>query len=326
MNKKITGLRFITLTMALSALPVAHAAAAFPDKPVTIVVAFAPGGNVDSTARALAPSLAKTLGQPVVIDNRAGAGGTIGSNIVARAQPDGYTLMLGSTATNATAPAFMKANYDPVKSFTAIGGISTTPSVVVISPAMNVATYKELVATSKSRANGLNMGSPGTGSLNHLTTELLKQKTGLSAIHVPYKGAGPALTDLMGNQLDALVDQLSSSAPFIDSGKLRAVAQTGATRSPLLPDVPTLREQGVQDVDVAVYTGLFAPAGLAPEAQDVLVKALKVALEDKDFLARLKAQGSEPLQMSQSEFATYVADEAKRWRDVIETSGVAAQN
>ncbi len=326
MIKNTISLRFLAIALAVSVLPATHAVAAYPEKPVTIVVAFAPGGNVDATARALAPSLAKTLGQPVVIDNRAGAGGTIGSSMVARAKPDGYTLMVGSTATNATAPAFMKATYDPVTSFTAIGGISTTPSVVVISPAMNASTYQELVATSKLRTGGLNMGSPGTGSLNHLTTELLKQKTGLNAIHVPYKGAGPALTDLMGSQLDAMVDQISSSAPFLDSGKLRAVAQTGATRSPLLPNVPTLREQGVQDVDVAVYTGLFAPADLPAETRDVLVRALKIALEDEDFLTRLKAQGSEPLRMSQPEFSSYVADEAKRWRDVIETSGIAAQN
>jgi len=326
MQKKMQPLRHIAGAFALTLLPATYAAAAYPERPITIVVAFAPGGNVDATARALAPSLARALGQSVVIDNRAGAGGTIGSNLVARAQPDGYTLMVGSTATNATAPAFMKASYDPVSSFTPIGGISTTPSVVVISPALNVSTYKDLVAASKSRANGLNMGSPGTGSLNHLTTELLKQKTGLNAIHIPYKGAGPALTDLMGNQLDAMVDQLSSSAPFLDSGKLRAVAQTGATRSALLPDVPTLREQGIKDVDVQVYTGLFAPAGVPTDVREALVKALAQAMQDKEFLNRLKTQGSDPLQLSQSEFAAYVASEAKRWRDVIETSGIAAQN
>lgn len=317
-------------TLAAGTLLAAFAApgaaqAAYPDKPITIVVAFAPGGNVDATARALAPALGKLLGTSIVIENKAGAGGTIGSGFVARSQPDGYTLMVGSTATNATAPALIKANYDPVKSFTHIGAISSTPSVVVVGTASPAHTYAELVKLSQSRATGLNMGSPGTGSLNHLTTELLKEKTGLKATHVPYKGAGPALTDLMGGQLDAMVDQLSSSSPFIASGRLRAVAQTGATRSALLPDVPTLHEQGVQGVDVAVYTGLWGPAGLPADVQAKLVGALQQAMKDPEFLARLKAQGSEPLLMTQPQFADYVAAEAKRWREVIEKTGLAGK-
>jgi tripartite-type tricarboxylate transporter receptor subunit TctC len=169
------------------------------------------------------------------------------------------------------------------------------------------------------------LGSPGTGSLNHLTTELLKEKTGLKATHVPYKGAGPALTDLMGGQLDAMVDQLSSSSPFIASGRLRAVAQTGATRSAMLPDVPTLHEQGVQGVDVAVYTGLWGPAGMPADVQAKLVGALQQAMKDPEFLARLKAQGSEPLLMTQAQFEDYVSAEAKRWREVIEKSGLAGK-
>jgi len=320
----IRAARRLAAGLLLSALAAAPALAAYPDKPVTVIVAFAPGGNVDATARAIGPALSRVLGQPVVIDNRGGAGGTIGSGLVARAAPDGYTLMVGSTATNATAPAFVKSvSYDPVKSFTAIGGISTTPSVLVVAPNTAARNYAELVKESQGRASGLNMGSPGTGSLNHLTTELLKQKTGLNATHVPYKGAGPALTDLMGNQLDAMVDQLSSSAPFIESGRLRAIAQTGATRSPLLPDVPTLREQGVEGVDVAVYTGLFAPAGLPAEVKDKLVQALHEALRDPDVQQRLQAQGSEPMQLSQPEFEQFVASEAARWRDVVQTAGIS---
>lgn len=310
------------LAIGLAAAPVL---AAYPDKPITLVVAFAPGGNVDATARAIAPALSQVLGQPVVVDNRAGAGGTIGSNLVARAAPDGYTLMVGSTATNATAPAFLKTSYDPVKSFTPIGGISVTPSVIVVSPDIQAEDYRALVQTSKSRANSLNVGSPGTGSLNHLTMELLKQKTGLNAAHIPYRGAGPALTDLMGGQLDALVDQLSSSAPFISSGRLRAIAQTGSERSPLLPDVPTLREQGIEEVDVAVYTGLFAPAGIPEAVKDKLVHALRSALEDANVRQRLQTQGSEAMTMSQPEFAQFVATEAERWRNVVQSAGITPE-
>lgn len=301
-------------------------AAGYPDKPITIVVAFAPGGNVDATARALGPALSQALGQPVVIDNRGGGGGTIGSTLVARAKADGYTLMVGSTATNATAPALIKsATYDPVKSFTILGGISTTPSVIVVAPKTTATSYKQLVEQSQAQANGFSMGSPGTGSLNHLTTELLKQKTGLRATHIPYKGAGPALTDLLGSQLDAMVDQLSSSAPFLKDGRLRAVAQTGAKRSPMLPDVPTLREQGVEGVDVAVYTGLFAPAGLPADVEAKLVAALRTALQDPDVQKRLALQGSERLDMDQAQFARYVTEEAKRWSGVIRSAGITPE-
>ncbi|GAD22430.1 tripartite tricarboxylate transporter substrate binding protein [Acidovorax sp. MR-S7] len=316
--------RSLAVLAATALLAGTASAAGYPERPITIVVAFAPGGNVDATARAIGPALSKALGQPVVIDNRAGGGGTIGSTLVARAKPDGYTLMVGSTATNATAPAMLKAAaYDPVKSFTAIGGISTTPSVVVVAPKTTARTYQQLVEQSRAQPQGFSMGSPGTGSLNHLTTELLKQKTGLKATHIPYKGAGPALSDLLGSQLDAMVDQLSSSAPFIKDGRLRAVAQTGAQRSPVLPDVPTLREQGVEGVDVAVYTGLFAPAGLPRDVEQKLVKALGEALQDADVQQRLAAQGSERIAMDQPAFARYVADEARRWSEVIRTAGIA---
>ncbi len=311
--------------LAAALAPGLAAAGDYPSRPITVIVPFAPGGNVDATARALGPVLAKQLGQAVVIDNRAGAGGTIGSALVARSAADGYTLMVGSTATNATAPAFMNASYDPVKDFTSLGALSVTPSVIVVATNNPARNYSELLALSRARATGLNMGSPGTGSLNHLTTELLEQKTGLQATHIPYKGAGPALTDLIGGQLDAMVDQLSSSSPLISAGRLRAIAQTGAARSPLLPDVPTLREQQVHDVDVAVYTGLFAPAKLPEDVQATLVQALQRAVQSPEFLERLKAQGSEPLPMTQAEFAAFVAEEAARWRGVIESTGLAGK-
>lgn len=311
------------LTAAM--LPGLSQASDYPTRPITLIVPFAPGGNVDANARALGPLLAKQLGQPVVIENRAGAGGTIGSTLVARAPADGYTLMVGSSGSHATAPAFMNASYDPAKDFTALGGISVTPSVIVVPTASPAKTYAELIALSRTQASGLNMGSPGTGSLNHLTTELLKQKTGLNATHIPYKGAGPALTDLMGGQLDAMVDQLSSSSPLIASGRLRAIAQTGTARSPLLPDVPTLREQQVQDADVTVYTGLFAPAGLPDSVKTKLVDALQQALQNPEFQERLKAMGSEPMTMTQPEFADFSASEAKRWRDVIVSTGLAGK-
>lgn len=301
--------------------------AAFPEKPVTVVVTFAPGGNVDATARALAPALSRALGQPVVVENRAGGGGTIGAAHVARARPDGYTLMLGSTATNATGPALVRtAGYDGVKSFTIVGGVSITPSVVVVTPTLPATSYRQLLELSKRRAQGVSAGSPGTGSLNHLTLEVLKIKTGLNATHVPYRGAGPALADLAGGQIDAMVDQLSSSLQLVRDGRLRAIAQTGARRSRVLPDVPTLREQGINGVDVAVYTGFFAPAGLPRDVQDTLWRALRTALDDTAVQQRLTEQGSERIDGEPSAFARHVEEEARYWSELIRNAGITAEN
>jgi tripartite-type tricarboxylate transporter receptor subunit TctC len=312
--------RSLTVLAATALLAGAANAQSYPDRPVTIVVAFAPGGNVDATARAIGPALSKALGQPVVIDNRAGGGGTIGSTLVARAKPDGYTLMVGSTATNATAPAMIKtAAYDPVKSFTVIGGISTTPSVVVVAPKTTARTYQQLVEQSRAQPQGFSMGSPGTGSLNHLTTELLKQKTGLNATHIPYKGAGPALSDLLGSQLDAMVDQLSSSAPFIKDGRLRAIAQTGAQRSPVLPDVPTLAEAGVQGAEVYSWQGLAAPKGLPPDVKAKLGQAAVDAIRDPAIAKRFTDQGLEIVGSTPAEFTAFQARENTRWKNLIQT-------
>ncbi|NYT22225.1 tripartite tricarboxylate transporter substrate binding protein [Alcaligenaceae bacterium] len=319
--------RLLGAALAIAAVPLSAPALAsdYPNKPITIVVPFAPGGNVDLTARALGHVMSAKLGQTIVVENRSGAGGTIGSAYVARAEADGYTLMVGSTATNATAPALVKTSYHPVDSFTILGGITTTPSVIVVPVASTVGNYKELLAAGAASGDGLNMGSPGTGSLNHLTTEVLKQKTGLNATHIPYKGSGPALSDLMGSQLDALVDQLSSSISLIQSGKLRAIAQTGTSRSPLLPDVPTMDEQGIKDINIAVYTALFAPRGIPGDVETKLVNALHEALKDPELQQRFEQQGSEVIDAGQAEFAAYVADEAGLWGSVIREIGLEAQ-
>jgi len=321
--------RLAPLALATAAALAASSALAadYPSRPITMVVAFAPGGNVDITARTLAPALSKALGQTVVVDNRAGGGGMIGASAVARATPDGYTLMLGSSGTNATVPAVNHSvSYDPIKSFTIIGGVSTTPSLLVVSTQVKASNFQELLKYSTTKPEGLSFGSPGVGSFNHLTLALVKQKAPLRVTHVPYKGAGQAMTDVMSGQIDGMFDQSSSSMPAVRDGRIKAIAQLSERRSPLLPDVPTLAEQGVPGVTAEVYTALFAPAGLPKDVEAKLVAALQSARQDPAVQERLHALGAEVVTMDQARFQAHATEEARRWRDLAKANHITAQD
>jgi tripartite-type tricarboxylate transporter receptor subunit TctC len=325
---RLSRARFGTAVMTLAALLAGPATADdYPSRPITMVVAFAPGGNVDITARTLAPALSKALGQTVLIDNRAGGGGMIGATATARSAPDGYTLMLGSSGTNATVPAINRnVAYDPIKSFTIIGGVSTTPSLLVVSQKVKASSFAELVKQSTTSTEGLSFGSPGVGSFNHLTLELVKQKSALRATHIPYKGAGQAMTDVISGQIDGMFDQSSSSMPVVRDGRIKAIAQLSERRSPLLPDVPTLAEQGVPGVTASVYTAVFAPAGLPKAIEVKLVAALQSARQDPAVRERLRTLGAEVLTLDQAGFQAYAAQEAQRWRDVAKANNITAQD
>lgn len=320
--------RFASLALALLAvLCVSPALAAdYPSRPITMIVAFASGGNVDITARTLAPALSKALGQTVIVDNRAGGGGMIGAASVARAVPDGYTLMLGSSGTNATVPAINhNVGYDPIKSFTIIGGVSTTPSLLVVSTKVKATNFQDLLKYSTSQPEGLSFGSPGMGSFNHLTLELVKQKAPLRVTHIPYKGAGQALTDVISGQIDGMFDQSSSSMGAVRDGRIKVIAQLSERRSPLLPDVPTLAEQGVAGVTAAVYTAVFAPAGLPKPIEAKLVAALQSARQDPAVQERLRALGAEVVTLDQAHFHLYATEEAQRWRDLAKVNNIHEQ-
>jgi len=292
----------------------------WPTRPVVVVAPFSPGGNVDITARLLAPLLSRELSQPVVVENRAGGAGMIGANAVARSAPDGYTLMLGTSGTNATVPAVNRnVPYHPVSSFTILGGITTTPSLLVLSLGIAADSFGELLKIAAERTDGVNIGSPGVGSFNHLVLELVRRRSGLKATHIPYKGGGQAIGDVVSGQLDGLLDQATSSMPFVRDGRIKVIAQLSKTRSVVLPDVPTLAEQGVDDIDTPVYTALFAPANLPRSIQNRLTSALTIAKQDRAVRERFHLLGSEMNDLPQAAFQEYAAQEFARWSDVVNT-------
>src|SRR5258706_13208666 len=258
-----TRIAFAGITLAFAATA---AAQTYPSKPVRLIVPFAAGGNVDITARQIAPGVSELLGQNVIVDNRVGAGGIIGAEAVAKSAPDGYTLMMGSNSTVSVAPSlYPKLSYHPVRDFAPISLVATTPFVLVVHPSVPAKTVKVLVSIAKSKPAKMTMASGGTGSSNQLVGELFQSLTGAKFTHVPYKGAGPAGVDLMAGQVDLLFDQLSSSVGPIKSGKIRALAVTSAARTGVFPDIPTMKEAGVADFEVTNITGVLAPAGTSAE-------------------------------------------------------------
>lgn len=299
----------------------------YPTKPITIVVPYVPGGNVDTTARRIGRAMGEALKQSVVVDNRAGAGGIIGAAYVAKARSDGYTLLLGSSATISTAPAvYPNVTYDPLRDFSAIAGINTVPMVLTVSKQLSdVSNFEQLVAASKKSGSGISLATSGSGSSNHLALELIKRQTGLVATHVPYKGGAPALTDLLGGQVDAQIDQLNSSLPYLRGGRIKAVAQLGGKRSVLLPDVPTLAEQGVKGFDAVTYTGLFAPAGVPREVQQKLATAVKAALKDPAVIKAFEDMGAERVSQSPEAFAAFVKSDTTKWRNTARDAAIKVE-
>jgi len=315
-------MRIVSLLAACAFWTLAQAQE-FPSHAVRIVVPWPPSGNVDITARTLQPALAETLGQQVLVENRAGAGGTIGSAYVAKSAPDGYTLLLGSTGTITSAPAvFRTIAYDPVKDFVAVGAIQWVPMVLTLAPKTPASTYQEFAALARARPGQVSVASAGNGSSNHLALELLMRQANLQLLHVPYKGSGPALTDLMGSQVAAMIDQLTASIGHIRDGKLRPLAVTSLRRSPLLPNVPTLDELGVKGYEASTFTGLFAPAGTPAASIDRLSAALKKALGSEAVRERYRSMGAEVVDMSAAQFADYVRSDLEKWRRVAREGNI----
>ena len=311
---------------ALACLPLAAAAQEFPSKPVRIIVPWPPSGNVDITARTIAPALSDALGQPVIVENRAGAGGTIGTAAVAKSAPDGYTLALGSSGTITNAPAVYKTiAYDPIRDFTAIGPIQSVPIVLTAAPKTPVTTYKEFVELIRTRNGQVSIASAGNGSSNHLAIELWMRQANLKLIHIPYKGSGPAITDLLGSQVDSMMDQLTASIGHIRDGRLKALAVTSKTRSPLLPNVPTLAELGVTGFDVSTWTGIFGPAGLPPAVVARLHSALRKAMSVEAVRERYRSMGVELMDMGQPEFIAYVRADYEKWRALAKEGNIVIE-
>jgi len=324
MTKKI--LTASLLAALLVGIVPGAAAQDFPSRPIRIVVPYPPGGNVDITARTVQAALGEALGQQVLVDNRPGAGGTTGSGQVAKSSPDGYTLLLGSSATISTAPAvYRNIAYDPLKDLTAIGPIQSTPMVITAALKTPVQSYAEFLAYVKTKGAPVSIASPGAGTSNHLALELWTRQAGISLLHVPYKGAGPAIADLLGGQVDAMIDQLSASIGHIRDGRFKALAVTSKSRSAQLPNVPTLHELGVTDFDVGTFTGIFGPAGIPAPVVAKLHAALRKALAIDSVRERYRSMGVEVMDMRQEEFAAYVKADVEKWRKVAREANIVVE-
>jgi len=298
----------------------------YPTKPVRMIVPFPPGGATDLLARVVGQKLGESLGHQVVIDNRPGAGGTIGSRLMLDAQPDGYTILMSSVSTHAIGPhLYAKPPYDPTTDFTAITEVSVTPTVLMVSATLPVGTLKEFIALAKARPGKLNYGSSGVGTQFHLSGELLKLLTGIDMAHIPYKGTALVYPDLFSGQVSMMFDTLSVAIPFIKAGRVKALGITGAIRSPALPDVPTIAEAGVAGFNADLWLGIWGPAKLPRDITDKLSSEIAKLLKLPDVRERLAAQGMEPVGNTPLEFAEFVRRENTQWSKVVKSAGVKAE-
>jgi tripartite-type tricarboxylate transporter receptor subunit TctC len=317
--------RMSTLLAVCGALAAAGPAVAqsYPTRPITLVVPFAPGGSASTAARSVADKMSETLGQQIVIDNRGGAGGTVATRAVAKAPPDGYTLLVVTSATVGTSPSlFQNLGYDPRKDFAPIGLIAATPNLIAVHPTFPARSLAELIKIGKEATTPIPYGSPGTGTLNHLTVELLAYRTGMKVAHVPYKGAGPALNDLLGGHINVLISAIPNAHSHIVAGTIHGLAVTGAKRSALIPDVPTFAEAGLPGYDVPLRWGLAAPAGTPRPIIDKLNAALNAALATDEVRQRLAIEGAEPQPTTPEEYAGIIDREVAMWSDLVKAAGI----
>ena len=313
------------VTAALCALPWSASAQRFPNKPVRIVVPYTAGGNLDFSARLFGQALAEELGQPFIIDNRPGANGNTGTEQVARAAPDGYTLAMVSAGTMTINPAlYRNMGFDPEKDLASISIVATGPLVLEVNNAMPFNSLPELIAYAKANPGKLNFASGGSGTLAHLTTELLKARAGIDIVHVPYKGTSLAVTDVMGGHVNAIFDTLSTAVPLIREGKLKAIAVTSAKRSVALPNVPTIAEAGLADYAAETWAGLVAPAGTPRDVIASLQAAVARIAAREQIQNKLASVGSEAVGGTPEQFAAAVRSERARWAEVVKVSGARA--
>ena len=305
-------------------LAVPAAAQTYPTRPVRIVVGFPPGGGVDINARLLAPRLSEYLGQPFVVENRPGAGTNIANELVAKAPPDGYTLLLNSSAVAINMSLYANLPYDSLRDFAPVSQFSESPNVLVVNPKLAVANVKDLVAMARASPGKLNYSSAGVGTTQHLAAELFKLRTKTSIAHIPYKGSAPSLTALIAGEVELSFANILAINQQVRAGRLRALAIAAAKRDPQLPEVATMKEAGVEGVEVAVWFGVFAPAATPKDVVQTLTNAVIRATRDPDMRKRLQEQGAEPVGSTAEEFGRFMRDEVARWAEVVKVSGARA--
>jgi len=310
----------LALLLALTA----PAAAEYPDHPVRLIIPFPPGGSNDVVGRLVANQLSEKLGHKVFVDNRGGAGGVLGTEAAAAAAPDGYTLLIVSIA-HAVNPALYKLNYDPIKSFTPVSILATGPNVLAVNPQLPVKTVAELVALAKQKPGELDYASAGVGSFQHLGGELFKLTAGVNLQHVPYKGGGPAMQDVIAGHVKIMFSSLVQTTPFIQSGQLRALGVGGTKRNPILPDVPTIAEAGVPGYEANNWWGIMAPAGTPNEIVDRLYRDIQATLKSPELTAAFDREGASAVTMSTDEFAKYIENEIVKWGRVVKEGNIKAQ-
>jgi tripartite-type tricarboxylate transporter receptor subunit TctC len=293
----------------------------YPDRPVRLVIPFAPGGTSDILARLIAPPLRNTLGQSVLPDNRPGAGSNVGSEIVAKAAPDGYTLLIGTPALASNPSLYRSVNYDPIASFAPVTLLTEIPIVLVVHPSLPAKSVRELIALAKAQPGKLNFGSSGNGGIGHLVGELFKSSTGVNIVHVPYKGNGPALVDLMAGVLSLTFSDIAGAAPYIKSGKMRPLAVTTLQRSAMFPDVPTMTEAGVRGFQASSWFAIFAPAHTPRPIVDRLNADIVKVLRTPEVNERLVGMGFEVIGNKPEELAAFLKAEIAKWTKVVRESG-----
>ncbi len=316
--------RVLKAALVLLALAGTAAADDYPNRPVRLIVPFPPGGSNDVVGRLVARYLSDKLGQQVYVDNRGGAGGTIGTEACAQAAPDGYTICVVSLA-HAVNPALYTLHYDPIKSFTPISIFATGPNVLVVHPSAPFRSVKDLLAAAKAKPGELNYASAGIGSFQHLGAELFKLRAKVNIVHVPYKGGGPAMQDVVAGHVKIMFSSLVQTTPLIKSGQLIPLGTGGAKRNPVLPDVPTIAEAGVPGYEANNWWGMVGPAGMPQPIIDKLYAATQAALKAPELVAQFDREGAAVVTMSSAEFAKYIATEIEKWGHVVKESGIKAQ-
>ena len=317
-------LRALFAALALAAAATAGAQA-FPTKPIRLIVTYPPGGGADLMARLVAPKMAEALGQPVVVENKAGASGQIGAAEVARSAPDGYTLMLDAMSYAVNPSLYPKLPYEPAKAFTPIAVLVQFPNMLVVTPSFPAKDVKELIAAAKSRPGTIAFASSGNGSAQHLSGELFRQRTAVDITHVPYKGGGPALNDVMGGQVPVFFANMASGLQHVKGGKLRALAITGAKRSPALPDAPTMAEAGVPGYEVYEWNAIFAPAGTPAPVVAKLADAIAKAVQSPEFRERVASLGGELPGYGPAEAERFVREQTQLWGKVVREGNVKVE-